>query len=129
MLEKISSPIRLKQICENLKKRIKLKIFRYNKEMQGKLNITTKDFEIFFLLREINQKLNLNIKDIDDRVLNLSEKKLGNDIFTYLKKIEFTELREIILYWNEISNINAIKELSLNKLETLDLRKNNISNI
>ena len=74
MLEKISSPIRLKQICENLKKRIKLKIFRYNKEMQGKLNITTKDFEIFFLLREINQKLNLNIKDIDDRVLNLSEK-------------------------------------------------------
>ena len=65
MLRKIKSKKILKNIFKNLKNRIKLKILKYNKNLLFQLNIQKKDFENYLLLKEINPKYDLNIKDID----------------------------------------------------------------
>ena len=87
MLNNIKSMKILNIIIGALKKRIELKLFKYNKKMKNKLNIKKEDFEQFTLLKEMNLKFNLNIKDIDIKELDLRNKALESDIIEYLSKI------------------------------------------
>ena len=97
--------------------------------MKDKLNIHLKNYQDFQLIKELNQKFNLKIKDIDIELLDIQDKNLENEIFKYFNKIEFYELREINLNENKISNLNDLEKAKLKKLETLSLRKNEISDI
>ena len=65
MLNNIKSIKILNIIVGALKKRIELKLFKYNKKMINQLNLEKEDFEQFTVLKEMNLKFNLDIKDID----------------------------------------------------------------
>ena len=60
MLNDIKSNFILKIIFEYIKRKQKLKIIKYNNRILNKLNITSKDFEIYSLnnklLKEFNNK-------------------------------------------------------------------------
>ena len=105
MLKKIRSKKIVNIIFENIKKRKKLNILRYNKNFKEKLNIKIKDYQDFLTLKELNQKFNLNIKDTDTKEFNLEDKLLGNEVFEYLNKIDFNELKEINLSNNSLTEI------------------------
>ena len=85
MLDKIKSLKILNIIFRNLRKRTKLKIIKYNKKIQDKLNIDMKDFKDLKLLKDLNQKFNLNIEDTEVTKINLSCKSIGknNEIIKY----------------------------------------------
>ena len=129
MLNNIKSKKILNIILRTLRKRIELKIFKYNKGMQKKLNIRKEDFEKFKFLKEINTKFNLDIKDIENQELNLEAKNLGNEIIEYFKKAVFNEIKILNLEKNEISRLDGLNEVKFEKLEILKLGKNNIYNI
>ena len=105
---------------------------RYNKGIF--LNYPIKEFiklnfDNEFLLKEFNNKYNLNIKDTKIEKLDLRWKGLGNIGFEDLCKIEFKELKELILNNNNISEIKILSKAKFKKLEILDLSQNKISNI
>ena len=129
MLNNVRNIKILNIILGALKRRIKLNLFKYNKKMINKLNITKEDFGQFILLKIINSKFNLDIKDIDIKELNLENKNLDNDIIEYLSKIKFNKLKVIHLEKNKISDIKQLEKVKFEKLEYLYLRENNISNI
>ena len=108
-----------------LEKKRKLNILKYNKEIMNRLNIQKNDFEDFILLKEFNEKYNLNIKDLEIDELNLSCKKCGDEIFEDLNKCKLNKLKKINLYSNNIYDISNFK---MEKLEILDLGHNKISN-
>lgn len=81
------------------------------------------------LLKEFNKKYNLNIKDDKIDKLDLRWKKLGNKGFEDLCKIEFKELKELILNNNNISDVKPLETAKFEKLEILDLSQNTISDI
>ena len=81
------------------------------------------------LLKEFNTKYNLNIKDTKIEKLDLRWKGLGNIGFEDLCKIEFKDLKELILNNNNISEIKILSKAKFKKLEILDLSQNKISNI
>ena len=66
---------------------------------------------------------------MDIKELNLEGKALGNKILDYLKKIEFKELKELNLYYTQISDIKALENAKFEKLEKLNLSDNKISDI
>ncbi len=70
----------LNTILWALKKRIELKLFKYNKKMLNKLNVKREDFEQFILIKEMNSKFHLDIKDIDIKELNLENKNFKIEI-------------------------------------------------
>ena len=129
MLRKIRSKYVLNIIFGKLKKRKELNLIKYNKKIIDKLNIKKNDFEDFIFLMEFNKKYNLKIKDIEIFGLNLNEKKIGNEIFEYLKKLKFKELKGLNLSWNQISDIKSLKFIEFNNLEILNLKGNKIKNI
>ena len=129
MLNNIKSKYILNLIIKKLKKRIELKLIKYNKILINKLNITKEDFEQFKLLKEMNKKFHLDIKDIEIKELNLNHKRIGNEIIEYLKRIEFKELKELDLSSNNISNIKVLDKVKFEKLEILNLGGNEISDI
>ena len=129
MLNKIRSIKILNIILGILKKRIELKLIKYNKKKIKKLNIKKEDFEQFILLKEMNLKFNLNIKDIDINGLNLENKNLVNDIIGHLTKIKFYNLKFLNFKKNNISDIRELEKAKFKKLEYLSLSENNISNI
>ena len=122
MLNKVKSIMILKIIVGALKKRIELKLFKYNKKMINKLNIEKEDFEQFKLLKEMNLKFNLDIKDIEIKELNLENKNLGNDILEYLTKIKFNTLKVLKLRNNNISDIKGLENAKFAKLEKLRIK-------
>ena len=91
------------------------------------IELNTKNNEI--LLKEFNKKYNLNI--INDKIvkLDLRWKGLGNSGLEDLCKIEFKELKELILNNNNISDLKMLEKAKFEKLEILDLSQNKISNI
>ena len=97
MLNKVRSLKIFNNILGALKKRIELKLFKYNKKMINKLIIKKEDFEQFILLKEMNLKFNLDLKDIDIKELNFVNKNLGNDFIEYLSKINFNKLKVLNL--------------------------------
>ena len=129
MLNNIKSKYILNLVVGKLKKRIELKLVKYNKILINKLNIKKEDFENFKLLKEMNQKFNLDIKDIDIKELNLRNRDSGNEILDYLKRIEFKELKELDLSGNKISDINILEKVYFKELKILDLRYNKITDI
>ena len=87
------------------------------------------NFDNEFLLKEFNKKYNLNIKDTKINKLDLRWKKLGNEGFGDLCKIEFKELKELILNNNNITDLSPLGKVKFEKLEILDLSQNKISDI
>ena len=87
------------------------------------------NFDNEFLLKEFNKKYNLNIKDTKINKLDLRWKKLGNAGFGDLCKIEFKELKELILNNNNITDLSPLGKVKFEKLEILDLSQNKISDI
>ena len=93
MLKKIRSKIILITLFDNIKKRKKLNLLRYNKNLRDKLNIKIKDYQDLQTLKDLNQKFNLNIEDTDIKEFNIDDKLLGNELFQYLNNITFNKLK------------------------------------
>ena len=47
--------------------------------MQKRLNITTKDYELYVILKEFNDKYKTKINDIDNTELNIRGKYIGDE--------------------------------------------------
>ena len=121
MFKKIRSTYILKDIFAFLKKRKKLNLLKYNKNLRNKLDIKKKDYQEFLILNDFNIKFNLNIRNIELEELTLRNKNLGNDILILFKKIRFDELKVLDLGANMISDIEILENAKLPKLESLDL--------
>ena len=98
MLTKINSEYILNIIFDDLKKKMKLKILKYNKNMLKLMNLGKKDFNDFLILKEINEELNTKIEDIEIKSLILRNKNLGNSKLICLNKLESKDLKEIQKY-------------------------------
>ena len=129
MFRKIRSIIVLKNIFTKLKKRKKLTLLKYNKALRDKLNISKNDYQEFQLLKELNTKFNLDIKDDEDEELDLSNKKLGKSFLAYFKKIKFNELKNLSFNENIISDLKMLENIKFEKIEILHLSSNKISDI
>ena len=129
MFPRIKSKLILSYIFDNLRKRIKLKIVKYNKLLTEKLNVKTKDYMQYYNLKEFNQIFKLNIEDIDIAELNLNSKKIGNEGLNFLFKINFTSLKQLNLYDNILSYVKVLEKINLKNLEKLSLRCNYLNNI
>ena len=129
MLNNIKSIKILNIIIGTLKKRIELKLFKYNKKMIKKLNIKKEDFEQFILLKEMNIKFKLNIKDIDINKLCLVNKNLENNFIEHLNKIRFNNLNFLILEKNNITDIKGFENANFARLKQLNFKDNKIQDI
>ena len=108
MLKEIKSRLILKHIFGNIKKKLKLKIIKLNKNLMDKLNIGIKDFKIYQLLKEFNKAFNQNIKDNDIEKLVIKDENGENinRVIYYIAQIGFHELKELSL-------INTIKQMPI----------------
>ena len=129
MLADIKSKKILYMLFSYIKNRNKLNIIKYNRSLLNRLNITKDDFKSYIFLKELNEKLNLNIKDIDIEELNLDKQYIENEGLKYLNKRIFKSLKKLLLNNNYISNINELINFKFEKLEILNLSNNNISDI
>ena len=130
MLKNIMSKKVMNIIFEKLQKRLKLKILKHNKFLLKKLNLNLKDYQDYEVLNELKKNFKLNIKDTDIiKFQNESEKKFGNKIFEYLKKVEFKKLEVLDLSNNRITSINSLDKLNYEKLKELLLKLNSIKDI
>ena len=129
MLDKVKSKYILKKILEMIKNKRKLNIIKYNKIIKAKLNINKEDFEIYITLKEFNNEYKTNIEDIDIRELNFKGKYIENEGLKDLAKINFKELKELNLSYNEISDISVLEKVNFKELKELDLSYNKISDI
>ena len=112
MLKKIRSTKILKNIFENIKKRMRLKILKYNKNMLIRLNINKNDFDDFIMIKKLNEEFNLDIHDIEIKILDLACKNINNKIFWYLNEIKFKKLEHLNLKGNEISKIDLLEKVN-----------------
>ena len=94
------------------------------------LNYPIKDFIKLYTnnIEEFNKKYNLNIQQ-DATKIDLGYKHIGNEGLKDLCKIEFKELKELNLNWNNISDIKVLEKVKFEKLEILWLGGNKISDI
>ena len=127
MLENVKSKNIIKEIFRNMRNKRKLNIIKYNKRMLSRLNINKDQFENYIILKEFNQKYNINIEDIDIKQLNLKNKNIGNKGLKILFKIEFQELGKLALNRDKISDINILEKVNFKELKELDLSSNNLS--
>ena len=126
MFIRVKSKKVLNIIFGNIKTRKKYTIIKYNKKLQNRLDL---HFEIYQYLQELNEKYNLNIKDINIKIFKLLGKNAGNSLVEYLNKICFEDLQEIDIKLNHISDIKQLGNMVLRNLEKLDLSHNFISDI
>ena len=129
MLYAIKCNYILNLIFYHLKANLKLKLLKHNKELQDKLDINIENFKEYNYLFNMNNMFHLNINDINIEILSLSGQSLGNEILNYLNKINFSELKELDISENEISEINELKNAKFYKLEILNLGDNDITDI
>ena len=121
MLDKVKSIYILKKIFEKIKKKRKINIIKYNKRIIVKLNINKEDFEIYIMLKELNNKYNTNIKDLDIKELNLGARQIENEGLKVLVKIKFKELNKLDLSFNKISDISILDKANFKELKILNL--------
>ena len=80
-------------------------------------------------IKEFYKKYNLNIEEININKLNLGWKGIGNEEIEDLKNIYFKELKQLYLYFNNISDINVLAKVDFKELQVLYLDYNKISDI
>ena len=73
MLEKVRSPKILFDILEILIYKRKLNLVKYNKKIQKRLHIDQSSYNKFILIKEMNDKYQLNIKGPEHNVLELEK--------------------------------------------------------
>ena len=115
MLDNVKSKYIIKELFENIKNKRKLNIIKYNKRIINKLDINKKDFEIYIILKEFNNKNKTNIEDIDLKELYLFFRYIGNEGFKDLVKFNFNKLEILYLSGNEISDINILEKVNFFK--------------
>ena len=126
MFNKITSKKIFSLIFSNLKSTKKLKTVKYNKKIQDKLNIDIKDFEIYALLKEFNTKYNLNIEERNIDTLKINNIGSGKELFDYLNKLKFTELKELIISESKNLDLKLFERIKFNRLEKLVLERNHL---
>ena len=126
MWQKIQSKYILRNIFDFMKNRKKLNIVKYNKKILDKLDITKDDFQAYITLKKFNEKFNLNIRDIDIKELDLSEKNLVSRDLQYLKKIKFEDLQDLNLSNNKLTNCNVLEKVNFKQLKRLNISWNEI---
>ena len=119
----------MKAIFKNIHNKIKLKIIKYSKYMLRRLDIKKENFKSYEILKEFNEKLKLNIIDIDIKELDLKDKNIGTKELEILKNVNFKELQKLDLSYNEISDIKVLEKVNFKELKELYLEYNNISDI
>ena len=129
MLKTIKSNLIMKAIFKNIHNKIKLKIIKYSKYMLRRLDIKKENFKSYEILKEFNEKLKLNIIDIDIKELNLNRKDIGNKELELLKNLDFGALEKLDLSFNKISDIKVLENVNFKGLQKLDLSCNKISDI
>ena len=126
MLDSVKSKYILKIITQNLKTKLKLRIFKYNKKVANRINIDNQDYKNFYLLNELNEQIYKKIKDIDITELHLTFEDFDNEKLEYLYKIEFKYLKELNLSHNKISDMTLLEKFNYKNLEKLKLFSNEI---
>ena len=81
------------------------------------------------ILKEFNIKHSLDIKDNKVEKLDLKNKNLSNKDLKEFCKIEFKELKDLYLGYNNLSDINILEKLKFEKIDNLNLRSNKIQDI
>ena len=82
-----------------------------------------------YFINDFNKQFNLNIKDNNISILDMSNKLIGDKFFYYLNNIDFNQLEELYLYNNNLFNILELQKTNLPELKILSLSHNNISDI
>ena len=95
----------IEKIFEKINNKRKLNIIKYNKRILARLNINKKNFEIYEILKEFNDKYETNIEDIEIKELNLNKEYIGNEGLKDLIEIKFKQLIKLDFSYNEISDI------------------------
>ena len=113
MLQNIKSKFILGIIFSKMRKRIKLNIVKHNKNLMKSLNIETKDFNDFIILKEISKELSTTIKDIEITNLDLYRKNLVSEKLKYLSSFKFKYLKTLNLEDNEISDLHGLEKVNL----------------
>ena len=80
------------------------------------------------ILKEFNDKFDKKVSGFE-KVLNFGKMKLGNNILTSLKKINFDNLEVLNLENNDIDDISCFNDWKLERLKELNLSDNNIKDI
>ena len=100
--------------------------YRYN--LGTFLNYPIKEYIQLYtknnLLQEFKTKYKLNITDTNITKLNLNGYRIGDEGLKDLCKIEFKELKELYLRYNNISDIKVLEKVKFEKLEKLYLGHN-----
>ena len=126
MLNEIKSKYILKRVFAYLKYGLKLKILKHNKNLMNKLNINIKDFQNFQLLKELNQKYNIDIQDIDVEELKLNIKGKINEVIKIITQLKLEELKSLDLAQNGLENIDFLPKFMCKNLEILNLQQNRL---
>ena len=123
MFNNIKSNIILKKVFIHLKKRIKYLLLKHNKFLLNKLNIQLKNFQEYKSLKALNEKYQLKIANTDVDTLNLIHLPIDfdNEGLKYLSELEFTELKELNLSENKITDLEPLLNMKLENLEILIL--------
>ena len=131
-MENIKSVLIIKKIFYHLKRRKMLYIIKYSNKYLDKLNLGKKDFENIVILKNLNNKFNLDldIADANIKKLDLSKANLLNEqISDFMKKASPEELGLFHKKINYVSYINILETINLDKLEVLDLEENFITEL
>ena len=79
-------------------------------------------------ISDFNSKFSSNISK-DDTKIDLTNKKLKNDGLKMLSRINFPNLKELILSKNDISSFKCLQDCDIKNLEILKLDHNRINSI
>ena len=125
-IEILSNEIRLLRNNNKLINEIKEESKKIRLEIEQLKNNNKSQTKDLIIYDEKNKKYNLysNIKE-----LNLSDKNYNNEIIEYLINMELNELKTLLLYKNNITDITLLKNTKMEKLEKLSLHNNQISDI
>ena len=80
-------------------------------------------------IKDFNTNYGLQIADINVEKISIKYIYIQHQAITLLSSIAFSQLKELSLVGNGITNINALKNINTDKLEILNLFSNEISDI
>ena len=108
----------------------KISINDNNNTNELKINIILEsiDRNKKILIETFNQLFGCKITG-DEEKINLRDKRIGDSGFKFLSKLELRKLKKLILFNNNLSNIDELKNFNCPQLNTLNLGYNNIRDI